>query len=207
MRTFGIRVDLVAGEDLIHLLAKRLLHVDADGVHLLRNRLKVGLHQKRLGTAVELLPFRERRELRPNGEFHLWIRLAVILKEREVVAFKLSALAAARVFLDILAVVIYAEVAYDDIRLPFKRRLVLGHVAEATLLVAAHRVEVDAASGVAEVANLVLAWLVFLEHLLELRRVRLFRTVGKPKSVRYRVADTCDLYRVGRLRGQRRKKN
>ena len=116
-------MNLVAGEDLIHLLAKRLLHVDADGVHLLRNRLKVGLHQKRLGTAVELLPFRERRELRPNGEFHLWIRLAVILKEREVVAFKLSALAAARVFLDILAVVIYAEVAYDDSPLSFMPRL------------------------------------------------------------------------------------
>ena len=156
VRTFGIRVNLVAGEDFVHLLAQRLLHVDADGVHLLGDRLQVGLHQKRLGAAVELLPFRERRELRPNGE---------------VVAFELSARPAAGVFLDVFAVVIDAKVADDDVRLPVERRLVLGHVAEAALLVAAHRVEVDAAPGVAKVADLVLAGELFVQQLLELHGI------------------------------------
>jgi len=164
-------VYLVAGEDFVHLLAKWLLHVDADGVHLLGDRLQVGLHQKRLGAAVELLPFRERRKLRPNGEFRLWVGRAVVSEQREVVALELSARPAAGVFLDVFAVVVDAKVADDNVRLPVERRLVLGHVAEAALLVAAHRVEVDAAPGVAKVADLVLAGELFIQQLLELHGI------------------------------------
>ena len=56
---------------------------------------------------------------------------------------------------------------------------------------------IDAATRVAEVPHLVLAGLKLVEQLLELRGARLFRAVGKSKSVRYRVTYARDLDRVG----------
>ena len=109
---------LVAGEDLVHLLPQRLLHVDADGLHLRGDFLKVGLHEKRLRTAIEPLALGERRELRPKVQLHLGLGLAVVAQKRDVVVRKLSAPASPRVFLDVFAVVVDAKVADHDVRLP-----------------------------------------------------------------------------------------
>ena len=132
----------------------------------LSDRLKISLHKERLRATVEPLTLGKRRKLRPDEGLHLSIGPAVVFEKREVVVNELSALPAAGVFLDVFAVVVYAEVADHDVGLPRKRRFVFRHVPEAALLAAAHGIEVDATAGVSEVAYLVFSGGLFVQHLL-----------------------------------------
>ena len=82
-RAFGIRMNLVVRKDFVHLFAQGFLHVDAVGsttptAAKRRHRLEIGLHEERLGTAVEFLSFGERRKLSPNEDLRLIVGTPVV---------------------------------------------------------------------------------------------------------------------------------
>ena len=66
----------------------------------------------------------------------------------------------------------------------------LLHPPEAALLPSAHRIEIYAAPGIAEIPHLVLTRLFGIEKFLKLRGIGIVGAIGDTVTVSYGVADT-----------------